>query len=677
MNTWFSHRKCRCITWHCPDGNIKKIYDFILSCSWIRQYVTNCCVHNSYDFDSYHRLVAANLKTPCSKLARYVKRTKKVQPKQFDLSALKIPEIRNDLKNEAVNEMNSITLEADNSTLNKNLLKSINDAALNNLPKKANVKLYQPWHNDEKLKQLYELKNRLIRENSNASSVKATRNKIRLRAKYLKNEYLKQESSEINQLAVNRKLEQLFKRAKSQSTTLKHAQNSCEVQKLMKHFRTHFNSHDPSKLNTPNELRNEEENLPPFLQNLRDISKNITINDNPPTLEEIQKQIELLKNNKANNDIHPELLKICNEPVTHEIIHHILSNLWENLDVPDSWGNSRLKTIWKNKGSKNDPSKYRGLSIGSTICKLVINIILERLRSWYEAQVSDEQIGFRKDRGTTDGIYTLKRIQQITDRKKQPLFLLFVDLTAAYDHIPRSWLFQSIKMRFQNKEHPRMIDILEQLYKQTSLTFLETDETFETTSGVRQGGPESSFLFNLYIDYIMRVFINESQTENIRFFEHCFRLNPRSISREERLKIRQENLKSFGIPTLPWCGYADDLILFLLELTDLQKATDLLESIFTRFGLNINATKTESMILNHSDQQYPQTIITLKNTALNNVENFKYLRAFIRYDIPNTGDVEINHRIQIAVSKFVDMSNLLQNVKIHLKTRIVFLNNFI
>ena len=186
-------------------------------------------------------------------------------------------------------------------------------------------------------------------------------------------------------------------------------------------------------------------------------------------------------------------------------------------------------------------------------------------------------------------------------------------------------------MRFQNKEHPRMIDILEQLYKQTSLTFLETDETFETTSGVRQGGPESPFLFNLYIDYIMRVFINEIQTENIKFFEHCFRLNPRSISREERLKMGQENLKSFGISTLSWCGYADDLILFLLELSDLQKATDLLESIFTRFGLNINVTKTESMIINHSDQQYPQTIITLKNTALNNAENFKYLGASIRY----------------------------------------------
>ena len=103
------------------------------------------------------------------------------------------------------------------------------------------------------------------------------------------------------------------------------------------------------------------------------------------------------------------------------------SNLWSNLDIPDSWGNSRLKTLWKGKGSKSDPAKYRGISIGSTVCKLIISIILERIRPWYEAQLSDEQNGFRKNRGTTDSIYSMKRVQQI--------YLLVVDLTAAFDHI--------------------------------------------------------------------------------------------------------------------------------------------------------------------------------------------------------------------------------------------------
>ena len=164
-------------------------------------------------------------------------------------------------------------------------------------------------------------------------------------------------------------------------------------------------------------------------------------------------------------------------------------NVWENLDIPSSWGNSRLKTLWKGKGSKKDATKYRGLSIGSTICKLIVNIILSRLQPWYETQLSDEQNGFRLNRGTTDGIYNIKRIQQISNRKMQSLYLAFIDLSAAFDHIPRKWLFDSIKLRFENTQNKLLIDILEKLYENTSLTSEET--TFETTSGVRQRGPES------------------------------------------------------------------------------------------------------------------------------------------------------------------------------------------
>ena len=90
-----------------------------------------------------------------------------------------------------------------------------------------------------------------------------------------------------------------------------------------------------------------------------------------------------------------------------QVIDRMANNLWSNLDIPAVWGNSRLKTLWKGKGSKSDPSKYRGVSIGSTVCKLIINIILERIRPWYEAQLSKEQNGFRRNRGTTDGIYSM------------------------------------------------------------------------------------------------------------------------------------------------------------------------------------------------------------------------------------------------------------------------------
>jgi len=42
--------------------------------------------------------------------------------------------------------------------------------------------------------------------------------------------------------------------------------------------------------------------------------------------------------------------------VLEAIIHQMILNLWENLDIPPAWGNSRLKTLWKG-GIKIRPFK--------------------------------------------------------------------------------------------------------------------------------------------------------------------------------------------------------------------------------------------------------------------------------------------------------------------------------
>ena len=127
------------------------------------------------------------------------------------------------------------------------------------------------------------------------------------------------------------------------------------------------------------------------------------------------------------------------------------------------WSHSKLVTIWKgaSKGKIDDPSAYRGIQVGSIFSKILVIIILERSRTWYEAQLLDEQQGFRSSRGTADGLYILKRIQQISNSSKKQLYALFVDLTAAFDHVRRDWLFKSIKQRFPNQENNILIELLE------------------------------------------------------------------------------------------------------------------------------------------------------------------------------------------------------------------------
>ena len=151
-----------------------------------------------------------------------------------------------------------------------------------------------------------------------------------------------------------------------------------------------------------------------------------------------------------------------------QVVHRMANNLWSNLDILAVWGNSRLKTLWTGKGSKSDPGKYRGLSIGSTVCKLIINIILERIRPWYDAQLSKELNGFRRNRDTADGIYSMKRIHQISNRKKLPLHLLFVDLTAAFDRIPRKWLLDPIRLHFPEGESVKLFESIRDQYPESN-----------------------------------------------------------------------------------------------------------------------------------------------------------------------------------------------------------------
>lgn len=78
---------CRRISWHSPDGVTKKIYDFILCSSWLRPYATNCRVYNSFDFNSNHKLVIANLSTPTSKKAMFIKRNKFARRDKIDFES--------------------------------------------------------------------------------------------------------------------------------------------------------------------------------------------------------------------------------------------------------------------------------------------------------------------------------------------------------------------------------------------------------------------------------------------------------------------------------------------------------------------------------------------------------------------------------------------------------------
>lgn len=312
--------------------------------------------------------------------------------------------------------------------------------------------------------------------------------------------------------------------------------------------------------------------------------------------------------------------------------------------------------------------------MGSTLCKILIVIILARLKSWYDIQLTDQQQGFRSGRGTADAIFITKRVQQITRKLKKSCYCLFVDLSAAFDHVVRDWLWISIGQRFNGENE--LVKILEAIYSETTIQLVgHPDTIFQLMSGVRQGGPESPTLYNLFMDYVMRVFKADCSSRNIKFSKFKYRIRTAaSTSRQFRN----------GMLELDWIGYADDLVLFFEDAASLKLALETLNETFAKFKLKINAKKTETMIINYefsdsaaNGEPYPKSIASLDGRDLKNVETFCYLGDSIKFDEAFTGDSEVNFRISLAEQKFAELKSKLRNFSIPLPIRVKFLNAFV
>ena len=441
----------------------------------------------------------------------------------------------------------------------------------------------------------------------------------------------------------------------------------CDPSKLKQYFQKHFTAEEIKE--TPVEF----DVVPDFIKNLRNIHGD-ELKCGPPEKKELLDVISKLKDGKSASDIPTACIKYALN--SNEFVNEMLKlyeSIWETNAIPKSWGNSKLVAIWKgpSKGKVEDPKTYRGLQIGSSLCKILIVVIINRLKTWYESQLQDQQQGFRSGRGTTDDIYVAKRVQQITDKIKNPTFVLFVDLTAAFDHVERSWLFKSIHKRLKNDTQRKLFQLIESLYSYTTTALAEApDDVFELTAGVRQGGPESPLLYNLYMDFIMRVFIDACKKKGVKFLElkYCI---PSSATKSGKAAV--------GTHIMDWSGYADDLLLFFDDEESLHAGLQLVDETFSRYRLSINATKTKTMILNqqYENREYPISISWLNGRPLENVKTYTYLGCEIKYNEASTGDTELNLRMDTADCKFYSLSKNMMNMKTRLSTRILMLNSLV
>ena len=237
-------------------------------------------------------------------------------------------------------------------------------------------------------------------------------------------------------------------------------------------------------------------------------------------------------------------------------------------------------------------------------------------------------------------IFAGRQIQEKCREQNRDLFIMFIDLTKAFDTVNREALWRVLsKCGCPEK----FVNIVKQLHEDMVGSVCvqgETTEKFNITTGVKQGCVLAPTLFGLFFAAMIRDVVNEINDKHqdgilIRFRNdgRIFHLSDLRAKTKTRTELINELL------------YADDCALLSHTVEGLQRSANIFAAACIRFGLTISIKKTEVMFQPASSRESrAEPEIEINGCKLNVVNNFTYLGSIMSDDCKI--DKEIKARIK-------------------------------
>ena len=278
---------------------------------------------------------------------------------------------------------------------------------------------------------------------------------------------------------------------------------------------------------------------------------------------------------------------------------------------------------------------FRTINLINHATKLLLRIIMRRTRKKIKMEISEEQYGFMEGKGTNNAIYILRTLIERSIEKQKDIYLCFIDYTKAFDKVKHDEL---IKMLEDINIDRKDLRIIKNIYwnQVAAIKRGNKEGSYEHIKlGVRQGCVLSPDLFSLYSEVIMR-----------------------EIKEKPGILIGGFNINNIR--------YADDTVLVGDDATDLQQLLDIVVTESAKKGLSLNIKKTVTMVISKK-LVTPKCDIEIEGKILNQVDNFKYLGAFITSDGRCT--TEIKSRIGQAKAAFNKMKSILCNKSLSMNVR--------
>ena len=370
------------------------------------------------------------------------------------------------------------------------------------------------------------------------------------------------------------------------------------------------------------------------LDNIANLNTDVTIPilDQPIDINEVKDSLKDMKNGGFDFNI----------PVISILVNHfsatlvLILNFIFYVKYPIHLAMSILCVLPK-KGNLRLPKNFRGIQMMRAVACLFDRVIARRLYTWMS--IENEQSAFQKGKSTLFQIFILRLIIEICKKKKQTIYIAFVDLEKAFDRVSRYRLLARLVALGIGKV---MLETLKRIYSYTFcvLSFYGCfSDMFVTRTGIRQGSASSVLLFILFMDGLF-AFLRT----------HC---RPEAIIKEFHTLI-----------------HADDTVIISTDRELFMHKCDTMMLYFEKKQLNLNLSKSSYLIINPMKHD-KKCSIKLKKGYLDYKSSQRYLGIIISDDGSIKHDVEtfIKEKRGNVIIKFTNFcsKNPLAPIKIKLQ----------
>ncbi len=310
------------------------------------------------------------------------------------------------------------------------------------------------------------------------------------------------------------------------------------------------------------------------------------------------------------------------------IMGPVIQDAWKYSIVTEKMPPSHLEsviTLLPKDGKDNrDIKNWRPITLSNCDAKIITKAISLKTSKVLESIIDSSQTAYVPGQSITDNLRANFFYKNYCQRKNINAALISLDAKKAFDSVSHEYIEETLEAYGFG---PMYLKTFRTLYKGITARILVNgffSESIKTKRGVKQGDALSCALFIICIDPLLRNINTNKQIKEIK------------ISKKNTIN-KEVNFNG--------AAYADDISV-ICDTNAIQFVFDEYQRLTSRSGLELNADKTEILILNKMEKERIKIEYNKKKFEIDTVNKIKICGLYYCSNNDEEYNLNVNEKIK-------------------------------